>query len=214
MIAIMEKELACWIDKYPIPTMVCACDDTGSFIYVKNSDGSNLLGWIDPETKQLKTSWNPNNFQKYDGKPEYFKEGWDKVYKEVGYRTQAQIKEKADAWTRQQKKEIRVLQLVMLAWFCMIPATWLFMQQFGSKWIGWAVYVYACAKILLEAKKIYFPKTNKRETPEEEKKHKMEHYYYHCERNPEGFAKLRAENFANDLREETVKEFDVLKKVI
>ncbi|MFA5910641.1 MAG: hypothetical protein WC815_17820, partial [Vicinamibacterales bacterium] len=25
-----------------------------------------------------------------------------------------------------------------------------------------------------------------------------DHYYYHCERNPEGFARLRAENFDRD----------------
>jgi hypothetical protein len=39
-----------------------------------------------------------------------------------------------------------------------------------------------------------------------EKQRKMEHYYYHCERNPLGFARLRAENFERDLSEKTREE--------
>jgi hypothetical protein len=31
-----------------------------------------------------------------------------------------------------------------------------------------------------------------------EKKRKMEHYYYHCERNPEGFNRIFIENLKND----------------
>jgi hypothetical protein len=31
-----------------------------------------------------------------------------------------------------------------------------------------------------------------------EKERKMAHYYYHCELNPQGFEKLRYENFKKD----------------
>jgi hypothetical protein len=34
----------------------------------------------------------------------------------------------------------------------------------------------------------------------------MEHYFYHCERNPAAFARLMNENFEIDLREKTREE--------
>jgi hypothetical protein len=34
-----------------------------------------------------------------------------------------------------------------------------------------------------------------------EKERKMAHYFYHCERNPDGFARLRNENFEDDERD-------------
>jgi hypothetical protein len=36
----------------------------------------------------------------------------------------------------------------------------------------------------------------------QEKELKMRHYYYHCDRNPDGFARLKAENFAKDYPED------------
>ncbi|MCL2469115.1 MAG: hypothetical protein FWF24_02650 [Alphaproteobacteria bacterium] len=210
MIEVMEKELVCWIGKYPIRTMVCACDETGSNVYVKGVYDSQLTGWIDPETKQLKTSWNLDDSEGYDGRQEDFKEGWDKVYLNVDFRTKAQIKENAVAQVKQRCKEMRSFRLVMFLWFCIIPATWLSIQQFGHEWVGWAVYIYACAKILIEAKKIYFPK-DRSETPEEIEKREMAHHHYHCKLNPEGFARLKSENFKRELREKVSKEYADLK---
>ncbi|MCC5960053.1 MAG: hypothetical protein JJU08_12015 [Rhodobacteraceae bacterium] len=43
-----------------------------------------------------------------------------------------------------------------------------------------------------------------------EKKRKMEHYFYHCERNPAGFWRLKSENFESDKRERVRKEADEL----
>jgi len=48
------------------------------------------------------------------------------------------------------------------------------------------------------------------ELAEAKKKSKMEHYYYHCERNPAGFLRLKGENFESDSRERVRKEADEL----
>ena len=39
-----------------------------------------------------------------------------------------------------------------------------------------------------------------------EKRQKMEHYFYHCERNPEGFMRLKVENFERETMEENIAE--------
>ena len=41
---------------------------------------------------------------------------------------------------------------------------------------------------------------------EADKKQRMEHYFWHCERNPEGFQRLKTENFAREERERTSRE--------
>jgi len=35
--------------------------------------------------------------------------------------------------------------------------------------------------------------------------------FYHCERNPEGFARLKVENFEREARERILKEAEVLR---
>lgn len=39
----------------------------------------------------------------------------------------------------------------------------------------------------------------------------MNHYYYHCERNPKGFRRLRAENFEEDEKERIKQERESIK---
>jgi hypothetical protein len=39
----------------------------------------------------------------------------------------------------------------------------------------------------------------------------MEHYYEHCERNPEGFERLRLENLDSEARERTRLEVNELR---
>jgi len=39
----------------------------------------------------------------------------------------------------------------------------------------------------------------------------MEHYHYHCERNPEGFLRLKLENFEREEREQIQNEAKALK---
>jgi hypothetical protein len=209
MIEIMQKEILRWIEKYSVPILVCVFDDTGSYVYVKKSENSSLVGWVEPTTKRLKISWNICDLPKYEA--EDFKEAWDKIYQEINFRTDKQIKQNADEWVKQRQKKIRGFKFVMLLWFCVIPATWLCIKQFGPKWIGWFVSLYAIVKILIGAKKIYFPKINEQETPEQEKERKMEHYYYHCELNPEGFAKLFIENSTKEARQNIKEEYKNLK---
>ncbi len=45
-----------------------------------------------------------------------------------------------------------------------------------------------------------------------EKERKMNHYYYHCERNPAGFARLLVENVEKDTSERIRKEAEELAK--
>ncbi len=57
-----------------------------------------------------------------------------------------------------------------------------------------AAIIYSLYKIIRRFLKLKGYKT-KHEKDEEQKMNKMRHYFYHCERNPEGFLRLKSENY-------------------
>jgi hypothetical protein len=61
------------------------------------------------------------------------------------------------------------------------------------------------------AKKFGWIKKSQREIDDEERQRKMRHYFYHCERNPQGFARLKCENFDRENAEKNRLELDQLK---
>lgn len=209
MARIMEQELMRWVEKYPIMTQVLACDESDSAVEVKDFDSYGLLWWINPKTKQSYTTWEALETPNYPIAD--FTDTWGKIFKEISFRTQAQVKEDADKLAKQKRKEYRVFRFIMLIWLFVIPATWIVIQQFGPEWIGWAVSTYAVYKLLLELKKMYFSKSGKPETPEQKEKREMEHHHYHCKLNPDGFAKLRSENFRKEIRKQTRNEYETRK---
>ncbi len=88
------------------------------------------------------------------------------------------------------------------------------MQFLGPVWLGVAVSIYASYKALREGLKILgVNKTSKKEMKEAEIERKKKHYLYHCERNPEGFLRLMAENFNQDNIDSTLKESEKLKSI-
>jgi len=210
MLSYMRQEAKKWIAKYPVPLLVFAYDDTGSTITLQEPDGFCLICWQEPGDGEIKESWETKNF-KYDRKSELFKNGWDKIFTKIPYRTQSQIKENADILTKQRIKEVRTVKIMLFVWVGVIPATWLIIQQFGPAWIGLAISVYAGLKILSEVKKVCFSKSNRKETSEEKERREMEHHHYHCKLNPKGFLRLKAENFEKELRDETISEYNNLK---
>jgi len=52
---------------------------------------------------------------------------------------------------------------------------------------------------------------SKSEKEKAEKELKMSHYFYHCERNLEGFARLKIENFEREAKERILKETEDLR---
>jgi len=209
IVKIMEEELACWIKKYPIPIMASAFDNSDQLIHIKDFNHSFLYGWIDHQTKELKSTWNSD-----DGKiieTIECKNGWDIVIKNISFRTSAQIKEQGNVWIKQRQKEVRTAKIFGIIWLGVIPLSWIAIKNFSYKWISIIATVYSVWKIIKNVKKICFAKIGEKETPEQEKKRKMEFYYYHCERNPLGFNKLRAENLKKESQEQIAKEYAELK---
>jgi hypothetical protein len=56
-------------------------------------------------------------------------------------------------------------------------------------------------------------KESKTQKEKADKQSKKDHYYYHCERNQEGFERLKSENFRREMEERTRKQAEELKQL-
>jgi len=105
---------------------------------------------------------------------------------------QEQIKRK---W---RKRALTVKGFVLLGWI-LVPL-FIAIVGFANYWVGLLLFIIALAKIAIEYIKLFgnaekwIPGHKERM----EKKSKMEHYYYHCEKNPDGFRNIFTENLADE----------------
>jgi hypothetical protein len=80
-------------------------------------------------------------------------------------------------------------------------------EYLGPEWVGLVALLYVLWKALHAGMKLYgFSRPSAKEEREAERTRKMEHYFYHCELNPEGFGRLKTENFERDARKRTQAE--------
>lgn len=202
----MKYEMNYWLKRYPLPVMISSFDNTDSFIDVKNNESSSLLGWLEPTSKTLKTTWSLDKSPNFTLE-EYGRDQWVETI-DIPYRTTDQVKEDVDKQITERVKGVKLLKFIMLMWVCAIPIAWAILQLFGPFWLGVIVTIYSIIRALNAGIKVYGKsKKSAKEIEQEEQKLKREHYFYHCELNPEGFYRLRNENFEKEARERNLKEF-------
>lgn len=199
----METELAFWLSRYPIPLMVFGYDEAHNPIAPRKADETCLVGWIAPGGGDANLSWNLNDLSNHlDSAPAH--PDWRTIYSDIPFRTGDQIKEHALRQLREQRKGFLVLKLALSMWLAVIPATFAIAEFLGPQWLGAIVLAYSLWKAWRVARELWGHSTpSPSASASREKQRKMDHYFYHCERNPSGFARLVLENFDADARERT-----------
>jgi hypothetical protein len=207
VLAALECELQIWLRRYPVPIMATAFDDTDSVISLADNIFENgLVGWIDPASGEIASSQKLSelsNFTKSHPLPENLRN----IYFDVPFETERQRKEKIAQSITKTRKNVQATKIIVLFWFVVVPAGVALFEYFGPGWLGTVVLVYSMWKAVQEGRKLTGrKKPSEREKEEAEKKTKSEHYFYHCEKNPKGFLRLKLENFEEEARSRTRKE--------
>ncbi|PYL74516.1 MAG: hypothetical protein DMF26_10705 [Verrucomicrobia bacterium] len=126
----------------------------------------------------------------------------DEIYKSIPSRSADEVRNQARAKAKTLKRAATLISVFIIG----IPLA-VEILSFGITWIG---YVVAGVSILVglykTAKTFSWIKPSERQKRVAEKRQKMEHYFYHCERNPEGFMRLKVENFERETMEENIAE--------
>ena len=100
---------------------------------------------------------------------------------------------------------------IVFVWAVVVPAG-VAILEWWSDWLGVVVLVYSLYKAIEKALRLMgrWPKS-KAEAQKEAEEARMCHHHYHCERNPEGFERLKLENFERWAREDIQKEANALR---
>lgn len=210
VIELMESELSRWFKKYAVPIRVSAFDEKDTPIRLTEEKGYDyLFGFLDSNTKVLYRYWRLVKDEELPADAldtNYLK----RVYADLPFKTGQQIRQ--DIIKR--NKSIRTGWFIVSGWAVIaviIPILILILGR-TNRLIGIIVFAYSLYKAVNKAYKLV---SKKKPSPKElermEKERKMEHYYYHCERNPEGFRRLMIENFEMEAKEEIQKEAERLK---
>lgn len=206
--AAMEAELVVWLERYPVPIMVSAFDDTGSVIGLDcHRSCSHLIGYIDPQTNKVVREW------RLLSNEELPKDALDasylhKIYSGIPFKTTQQLREQA----LEKQKQLRLGWWIVFVWAVVVPAG-VAVLEWWSDWLGFVVLIYSLYKAVEKALRLTgkWPKS-KAETQKEAEKTRMRHHHYHCERNPEGFERLKIENLERWAREDIRTEAQALKR--
>ncbi len=204
----LQEEAEHWLKRYPVPLMIWACDEKEDTIVPPNGDSSCLVAWTSREGGQVVQSRNLQDLDVFlKGAPA--EPDWLTIYADVPVRTDAEIKAAARRSLQEQRRLKMSLNVVLMLWLSVIPAGYAVFVYFGPEWLS----LMGLAFVLWKAWKTGWRisgrgKPSPKEQEKAEKQRKMEHYFYHCERNPDGFMRLKSENFAIDAREQTQREAD------
>lgn len=206
---IMLEELTAWVKRYGVPVMASAWDAQENRIRPKDEGDSFLVGWQTP-AGDFVHSWQHTDL---DG---FLKANPSQVdlrtaHKDIPFKTDAQLQADADIFVQQRRRQNRYLKAILFGWLAVIPAGIALFQYLGPEWLGLVALIFSLWKAGRAGFRLW---RNSKPTPWEEakaeKQHKMDHYYYHCERNPEGFARLKVENFQKEAAERTRKQAEAL----
>lgn len=204
----MEAELVIWLERYPVPVMVSAFNDSGQLIRLKGYRGcDHVIGYINEQTHEVIREW------RLLSNEELPKDALDtsylqRIYSQIPFKTKQQLREEA----QQKAKHLRLGWWIVFVWAVVVPAG-VAVLEWWSDWLGVAVLLYSLYKAVEKALRLMgkWPKS-KAEIQKEAEETRMRHHHYHCERNPDGFERLKAENFERWARDDIRKEALSLKQ--
>ena len=196
---VVEGEIRLWLDRYPVPIMAFAWDSTEEILSEENS--YSCVGWLDAVTNKAVLSWDYQDLTAITDKW-HAPEDWRSIFADVPVRTGSQMSERGSKQTRERRRQVLWWKILLAIWAVGIPVGLALLEFFGPQWLAVFTLFVALASAWGAFRRLWgLEKVSKREERDAEKKRKMDHYFYHCERNPTGFAALKAENFAKDAEE-------------
>lgn len=203
----MEHELKIWLSRFRVPVMVSSFDAKDDLIRTATeSDQSHLTGYVDLQTNEIIQRW---GLLKDDELPsEQMDAGYlARVYEGVPFRLQEVVRQNATRETRAMGRSIRMIVFLLAGVPLLIEIV-----SLGVTWVGHVLAgISITAGLYKLTKTMGWLKPSQRAKEKAEKDLRMRHYFYHCEENPEGFNRLKIENFEREAIEKNQFEADQIR---
>jgi hypothetical protein len=194
----MDEELAFWLKLYRVPLFVSSFDAKGDLITIEPY--SHLMGFLDADNHLIKR-W--GEFTNEELPADQVTQGYlANVYRNVPFRFAEDVRWKV----RREARIMKVTGLSIVLFTVIIPVL-IEMVSWGVEWLGHLLEAGSFFKGLHEiGKALGWIKPSQKETDKALRKQKMEHYFYHCEKNPAAFQRLKFENFENEEKKSILSE--------
>jgi hypothetical protein len=210
----MESEARLWMNRYPVPVMVSAFDVVGDLIDLDTRRPCSHLVGLPGDDLGPQLLWKLVPDGEAPNGP-FTDAALRRIYSDYpGGMTDSEVR---DAEFAEHARVIRrgraLITIWLLVWLAAIPLAWAVVQWGGPHWLATLVMLYAAYKAVVQALKllgVLRPSAKEQQTQDRERR--MEHYFYHCEQNPEGFERLKAENFDREARAQTIAEAEALQR--
>lgn len=190
----MEHELKNWLSRFRVPVMVSSFDAKDDLIRIAaESDQSHLMGYVDLQTGEMIQRW---GLLKDDELPSEQKDpGYlARVYEGVPFRLQETVRQNAMREARTMGRSVRMIVFLLAGVPLLIEIV-----SLGVTWVGYVLAgISITAGLYKLAKTMGWLKPTQRAKEIAEKDLRMKHYFYHCERNSEGFNRLKIENLERE----------------
>jgi hypothetical protein len=164
------------------------------------------MGWLKPPESQPVLRW---EIVENDALPDVAlnRKFIEEIFASVPSKTGREIQEEVAKHVAARK----VGWWLVFVWAVLVPLG-VAVLEWWSNLLGLVVLGYAFVKAAVQALRLtgHIPKST-RQREKEDEEHKMRHHHYHCERNPEAFERLKAENFRREEIERTKAEALALK---
>jgi len=205
----MEKELYDWVNHYPIPLFVTAFDEKGDCYDLSAIKSCNhLMGYIDQDGK-INLSWrllSHNEIPDIALNREYV----DNLYTNLDFKTYTDL----EVDRRKRRQKLKIGWYIFSAWsvITILIALVIAFLDYFSAFVSLIALIYSIYKAIQKFLELTgrWPKSKKTKEKEYEEQLK-DHYYYHCQMNPEGFNRLKLENFEKIARNNIKKEAESIK---
>jgi len=208
----METEARRWLDRYPVPIWASAWDKKEDAIKVfGDASESFLLAWLN-SSNEIELSIGLARSDEFSRMCPASVDLED-IFRDIPFKTKASLRAKAEKEAMDLSKGFLLLKIALVFWLAIVPASIALLEYFGPQWLETIVLIYSLWKAWQTYQRILgHAKQSAKEKDDEAKKTKMGHYYYHCERNPDGFRRLLVENLEADAVERVRLEAEKFKE--
>lgn len=198
----IEKEFDHWLERFPVPLMVSAWDFKGDGIEFPDIHTERFLSGYSDLAGSVVRTWGTFKDSDFPGETKSTEHRLS-AYSELEAITAAEIQQKADAHRRM----IKVGWWMVFIWAVAIPSMLAILGFFNLFYVGAIALAYSLYRAVRKTLEMTGLKKRSRRLEEKEREDTdMRHHHYHCKKNPEGFMRLKIENFERDEIERIRKE--------
>jgi len=197
---IAHREAFDWIDRYPVPTAVYCTDLNDDNFRIFEGDFACYF-WKDTNGATKKS-------HKIDDSKDVFENFQvnHELFSDISFKTRAQVEEDSDRKLNERISSSKRIRFSLAIIDFVFPVVILIFSTFMSPmWYTIAIFLISLVAPVRRLRQIY-QKPSREKDKDHERQQKIKEYTYHCDRNPDGFLKLKLENWQEDARISVQKE--------